>query len=194
MNRKDQDFASVKSNPLRKINEKLTQAGAWIWEHKKWIIISIATTTGVILLVKKREAMKRLFRFCTKGRSAVEPITETIVDTKPLLISDEILRHRTGIMLTATGLGGKVGMSNREINKRLVSAGLSIRLPCGEYKLTEAGKQLGEDDSKVTPWNKTVQRVQWDEAVLKVILSPEELSALDERKKHLQEIAQRATI
>ena len=47
-------------------------------------------------------------------------------------------------MLTATKLGGKVGVSNREINRRLVDAGLAVRLPCGEYILTEQGKLMGE--------------------------------------------------
>lgn len=96
-------------------------------------------------------------------------------------------------MLTATKLGGKVGVSNREINKRLVAAGLAVRLPCGDYVLTENGKLLGESGLKVTPWNYTVQLIQWDEAVLGIIFTPEELTAIADRQKRIQEILNKTT-
>lgn len=96
-------------------------------------------------------------------------------------------------MLTATKLGSKVGVSNREINRRLVNANLAIRLPCGEYKLTDTGELLGEISTKVTPWEKTVPLVQWDEAVLEIIFSPEELTDIAKRQQHIQEILNQAS-
>ena len=109
-------------------------------------------------------------------------------------IPADVLKHRTGIILTATKLGGKVGVSNREINRRLVDAGLAVRLPCGEYILTEQGKLMGESGLKVTRWNYTVPLVQWDEAVLEIIFTPEELAAVTERRKHIQEILSKASV
>lgn len=79
-----------------------------------------------------------------------------------------ILERRTGVMLTATKLGSKAGVSNREINRRLVDAGLCTRLPCGDYVLTEEGKQLGSIDLVVRSWGKTVPLVQWDKVVLDI--------------------------
>ena len=148
--------APVTPTPLEKIKENVTKAGAWIWEHKKWVVLAVATTTGVILLVKKRTAIKDFFQSLhiekLTAKSAVSEIAEENVPSIPC----DALSHRTGNMLTATKLGGKVGVSNREINKRLVAAGLAVRLPCGAYVLTENGKLLGESGLKVTPWNYTL--------------------------------------
>lgn len=185
--------APVTPTPLEKIKENVTKAGAWIWEHKKWVVLAVATTTGVILLVKKRTAIKDFFQSLhiekLTAKSAVSEIAEENVPSIPC----DALSHRTGNMLTATKLGGKVGVSNREINKRLVAAGLAVRLPCGDYVLTENGKLLGESGLKVTPWNYTAQLIQWDEAVLDIIFTPEELTAIADRQKRIQEILNKTT-
>lgn len=188
-----QNCAPVAPTPLEKIKEKVTKAGTWIWEHKKWVVLTVATTAGIILVVKKRTAIKEFFQSIhieeLTAKFAVNAITEENVPS----ISNDVLNHRTGKMLTATKLGGKVGVSNREINRRLVDAGLTIRLPCGDYILTEKGKLLGESGLKVTPWNYTVQLVQWDEVVLQLIFTPEELAANAERQKRIQEILNKTT-
>lgn len=188
-----QNCAPFVPTPLEKIKEKITKAGAWIWEHKKWVVLTVVTTAGVILVVKKRTAIKELFQSLhieeLTAKSAVNAITEENVPSIP----DDVLNHRTGKMLTATKLGGKVGVSNREINKRLVAAGLAVRLPCGDYVLTENGKLLGESGLKVTPWNYTAQLIQWDEAVLDIIFTPEELTAIADRQKRIQEILNKTT-
>ena len=185
--------APVTPTPLEKIKENVTKAGAWIWEHKKWVVLAVATTTGVILLVKKRTAIKDFFQSLhiekLTAKSAVSEIAEENVPSIPC----DALSHRTGNMLTATKLGGKVGVSNREINKRLVDAGLAIRLPCGDYILTENGKLLAESGLKVTPWNYTAPLIQWDEAVLEIIFTPDELTAIVDRQKSIQEILSKTT-
>ena len=54
--------APVTPTPLEKIKENVTKAGAWIWKHKKWVVLAVATTAGVILLVKKRTVIKDFFQ------------------------------------------------------------------------------------------------------------------------------------
>lgn len=188
-----QNCAPVTPTPLEKVKEKAAKVGTWIWEHKKWVILAVATTTGVILVVKKRTAIKDFFQSLhieqLTAKSAVNAIAEENVPSLP----GDVLNHRTGNMLTATKLGGKVGVSNREINKRLVDAGLAIRLPCGDYILTENGKLLAESGLKVTPWNYTAPLIQWDEAVLEIIFTPDELTAIVDRQKSIQEILSKTT-
>ncbi len=53
---------------------------------------------------------------------------------------------------------------------------------------------MGESGLKVTRWNYTVPLVQWDEAVLEIIFTPEELAAVTERRKHIQEILSKASV
>lgn len=48
------DFLSDKLPSAHEIKEKLTEAGTWVWEHKKWIIMAACTTGGLVLVVKKR--------------------------------------------------------------------------------------------------------------------------------------------
>lgn len=177
--------SATASNMLK---DKLAQASSWAWEHKKWILITTASAVGIIFLVKKRNAIKGLLKLSSKIRSIIDPSIKPIAKKKVPSIPSDVLEHRTGIMLTATKLGNQVGVSNREINKRLISAGLIRRLTCGECTLTEDGKLLGEASLKVTPWNKTVPLIQWDESVLNIIFSPEELAEIAERQQRIQNI------
>ena len=188
-----QNVASGTLNSTCKVKEKLKKAGRWVWDHKKWITIAITTTAGVIILVRKRNAIKDFLQALAKNDFIVASFENTLEEKELPSIPSEVLAHRTGEMLTATKLGSKVGVSNREINRRLVNANLAIRLPCGEYKLTDTGELLGEISTKVTPWEKTVPLVQWDEAVLEIIFSPEELTDIAKRQQHIQEILNQAS-
>ena len=144
-------------------------------------------------MVRKRNAIKDFLQALAKNDFIVASFENTLEEKELPSIPAEVLAHRTGEMLTATKLGSKVGVSNREINRRLVNANLAIRLPCGEYKLTDTGELLGEISTKVTPWEKTVPLVQWDEAVLEIIFSPEELTDIAKRQQHIQEILNQAS-
>lgn len=174
----NQNISLVKLTPLDKIKDRLTKTGVFVCEHKKWVVLVIGTTAGVILVVKKHTTIKELLQSFSKNKFITNPITNAITEVSVSSIPTDVLNHRTGKMLTATKLGDKVMVSNREINRRLINAGLAIRLPCGEYILTDIGKLFGKIHLKVTPWNKTVQQVQWDEIVLKIIFTPEELETL----------------
>lgn len=175
MHHAEQTFLLRSSSSAHELKEKLTQARTWAWKHRKGIIIAVTGTAGMIFLVRKRSAIKELLRSLGMEASAIEPIVTSLAEKKISAIPVDVLDHRTGVMLTATKLGNKVGVSNREINRRLIDAGLLHRLPCGECILTDDGKLLGEVSLKVTSWNKTVRRIQWDEAVLNIIFGPEEL-------------------
>ena len=141
-----QNCVPVTPTPLEKIKENVTKAGAWIWEHKKWVVLAVATTTGVILLVKKRTAIKDFFQsFHIEKLTDKSAVSEIAEENVPSILCDA-LSHRTGNMLTATKLGGKVGVSNREINKRLVAAGATGRSLrgrlCEVRHADETGSQL----------------------------------------------------
>ena len=41
------DFLSDKLPSAHEIKEKLTEAGTWVWEHKKWIIMAACATGGL---------------------------------------------------------------------------------------------------------------------------------------------------
>ena len=82
-----QNCVPATPTPLEKVREKAAKVGAWIWEHKKWVVLAVATTTGVILLVKKRTAIKDFFQslhieidrqICCKrdsrGKRAIHPL------------------------------------------------------------------------------------------------------------------------
>lgn len=134
-----------------KFKEKLTEAGAWVWEHKKWIIIAVCATGGLVLVVKKRSDISRILCSFVQTGPEGERVLESLAEEKIPLVPTRVMDRRTGVMLTATQLGSKAGVSNREINRRLVGAGLCTRLPCGDYVLTEEGKKLGKIDLVVRP-------------------------------------------
>lgn len=180
----EQIFITGSTSATHRIKAKLTQAGKWFWKHKKWIIITAFGTAGVIIVVKNRSAIKEFLHTFSRDDPIVKPMAEKKIPSIPI----DVLEARTGVMLTATKLGNKVGMSNREINKRLIKAGLAFRLPCGELELTDDGKLLGKASWKVTPWNKTIPLIQWDESVLKIIFSPEELAEIAEQQRQIQNI------
>lgn len=107
-----------------------------------------------------------------KAVSSVQPIVEEF--PKPFLPS-HIIEDLTGTHMTATRLGSIVGCSNREINKRIVAAGLATKCLDGEYMRTTLGEQLGKDIWKVTKAGHSFSNIEWDTAILKIICTPEEL-------------------
>lgn len=176
-----------------KVKAKVREIGNWVNEHKVHIIIGVTATAGTIVLFKNRDDIVtwlESFQSLSIKAKSTEPVIETITKQETPLTRPEILEKRTGNMLTATKLGRKVGLSNREINKRIVKAGLATKEPYQDYVLTEAGELFGTIGSKETPWGKDVPLVQWDESVLDIIVTPEERVTLDERQRYLKEVAQ----
>ena len=72
------DFLSDKLPSAYEIKEKLTEAGTWVWEHKKWIIIAACATGGLVLVVNKRSDMSRILgsfvQTCPEGDRVLESV------------------------------------------------------------------------------------------------------------------------
>lgn len=162
--------------------------GRWVKVHKTELIIAGITIAGTVLVVKKMNSIKGLFK-------ASEPVIPDIIKIEPVVeeivapvLSSDILDNLTGNKLTARALGDKVWCSAQAINKRIVAAGLATKLPCGEYMMTESGRMFGKDTWKTTTAGHSFSNIEWDEKILEVIFSPKELldiAAKQERARQL---------
>lgn len=148
---------------------------SWIKERKTELIITGVAVVGTVLVVKNRNSIMDLFKI-TKSVAPdnvkIEPTVEEIVAP---IISDDILNNLTGNKLTARALGDKVWCSAQAINKRIVDTGLAVKLPCGEYMMTEEGCKLGQVTWKITAAGYSFSNIEWDEKILEVIFKPKEL-------------------
>lgn len=159
----------------------------WIKAHRTELAIAGVTIVGTVLVVKNLDTIKGLFKnigLTTPKLVEVEPVIEKVA--APVLSSD-ILDNLTGNELTARALGDKVWCSAQAINKRIVAAGLAIRLPCGEYQMTEAGRLLGKNTLKTTAAGHAFSNIEWDEKILDIIFSPEELQAIAEKEMRVRQ-------
>ena len=163
-----------------KIKRGLRNTGMWIKAHKTQIYVGVTTTVSAIVLYINRAAITEWmdsFRGHHVGEKVPEPVVKSIAEKKPIPIPSEILEKRTGKMLTATELGNRVCMTAQKINKRIVNAGLAIKEFHRPYEITDRGKELGTFKSGEMPWGYEYSTPVWDEAVLELIFSPEELAA-----------------
>lgn len=99
-------------------------------------------------------------------KQAVAPICQTIIPENFKL---------TGNRFTAKDLGRKMFCSAQEINRRIIGKGLAERLPSGELSFTELGRGLGEMKWKTTWYDHNFVNIEWDEAILPLLFSAEEL-------------------
>ena len=105
-------------------------------------------------------------------------------------ISPEIqnlIDNKTGSTLTAERLGQKIGVSNREVNRRLIEKGLAERIGDSLYP-TEAGKELGVFIDKTTRYGYSFSGLEWDECVANLIFTPEEFEAAAKRAEEVRKI------
>ena len=100
----------------------------------------------------------------------------------------DLWSNLSGEKLTPSKLGDRVMMSPQQINKRLVSQGLQIRLPCGEYVMTDLGKKFGESTLKTRSHGHTFSNIEWDSRVLEIIFTPGEMQNIADRKSHIADI------
>lgn len=161
---------------------------SWVKAHKTELIIVGITTVGAVLVVKNWDSIKGLFKLTETAVSdivKVEPVAEEIVVPT---ISNDILDNLTGNKLTARALGDKVWCSAQAINKRIVAAGLAAKLPCGEYMMTDVGRILGKNTRKTTAAGHSFSNIEWDEEILEVIFSPEELMDIASKQERVRQI------
>lgn len=160
----------------------------WVKAHKTELIIAGITVVGTVLVIKNRESIKEIFKSAESivpDNVAIEPVAkEPIIP----IISNDILDNLTGNNLTARALGDKVWCSAQEINKRIVATGLAVKLPCGEYMMTEAGRMLGKNTLKTTAAGHTFSNIEWDEKILEVIFSPKELLDIAAKQAHVKQL------
>ena len=161
---------------------------SWVKAHKTELIIVGVTMLGTVLVVKNWDSIKSFIRF--SGTAMPELVTAQAVLEEAVApaISSDILDNLTGNMLTARALGNKVLCSAQAINKRIVAAGLATRLPCGEYAMTEAGCILGRSTWKTTSAGHSFSNIEWDEKILEVIFSPEELMSIAADRERMRQI------
>ena len=160
----------------------------WVKAHKTELIIAGVTVVGTVLVVKNWASIKEIF----KSAESIVPDNVTIepVAKEPIIpiISNDILDNLTGNNLTARALGDKVWCSAQEINKRIVATGLAVKLPCGEYMMTEAGRMLGKNTLKTTAAGHTFSNIEGDEKILEVIFSPKELLDIAAKQAHVKQL------
>lgn len=161
---------------------------SWVKAHKTELIIAGVTIVGTVLVVRNWDSIKGMFK-ATEAVvpyiARIEPVAEEIVVP---IISSGILENLTGNKLTARALGDKVWCSAQAINKRIVAAGLAVKLPCGEYMMTEAGRLFGKDTWKTTAAGHSFSNIEWDEKILEVIFSPEELLNIAAKQERARQI------
>ena len=161
---------------------------SWVKAHKTELIIAGVTIVGTVLVVRNWDSIKGMFK-ATEAVvpyiARIEPVAEEIVVP---IISSGILENLTGNMLTARALGDKVWCSAQAINKRIVAAGLAVKLPCGEYMMTEAGRLFGKDTWNTTAAGHSLSNIEWDEKILEVIFSPEELLDIAAKQERARQI------
>lgn len=160
----------------------------WVKTHKTELMVVGTAVFGTVLLVKNWDSMKKTFK-------VTEPFISDKVKIGPLkkdiavpVISHDILDNLAGTMLTARDLGNKVWCSAQVINKHIVSAGLATKLPSGQYTLTEAGRMLGKHTWKSSAAGHSFSNIEWDEKILEVIFSPEELLDIAEKQERARQI------
>lgn len=160
----------------------------WIKAHRTELAITGVTIVGTVLVVKNWDTIKGLFKNIGLTAPKLVEVESAIEKVTAPVLSSDILDNLTGKKLTARALGDKVWCSAQAINKRIVASGLAIRLPCGEYQMTEAGRLLGKNTSKTTAAGYAFSNIEWDEKILDIIFSPEELQAIAEKKMRVRQL------
>ncbi len=156
----------------------------WVKQHKAQIgigaLVVASSIAGVAIAVKVGHTPRLgdVRKGVGKGAySVVETVTKVTLPKVSL----------TGVEKTATGLGNDLLLSNQQINKRLVSSGMMTKEPWG-YELTDLGKLFGKDTVKVTRYGHTFSNIEWDEAVIPYIFTPDELAGIDAKKARIAQI------
>lgn len=160
------------------------KAITWVKQHRAQISVGALVVVGSIAgasIAVKTGHMPRLGDMrkstCKGAGSIVEAVKKAPLPKVSL----------TGVEKTATGLGSDLLLSNQQINKRLVSCGMMIKEPWG-YELTELGRVFGKDTVKVTRYGHTFSNIEWDEAVIPYIFTPDELAGIDAKKACIAQV------
>ncbi len=170
--------------------ERTERRGAiqWVKEHKTVLIAIGVGAIGTFFVAKNWNSIKGLFKASESAPCAIEKAATTVKETVVPTIPKDVLDNLTGNKLTARALGDKMGCTAQEINKRICTAGLAAKHPCGGYIMTEAGRLLGEETVKTTKYDYTFSNIEWDEKILELLFSKEELLEIAAKEERMQQI------
>ena len=170
--------------------ERTERRGAiqWVKEHKTVLIAIGVGAIGTFFVAKNWNSIKGLFKASESAPCAIEKAATTVKETVVPTIPKDVLDNLTGNKLTARALGDKMGCTAQEINKRICTAGLAVKHPCGGYIMTEAGRLLGEETVKTTKYDYTFSNIEWDEKILELLFSKEELLEIAAKEERMQQI------
>ena len=160
----------------------------WIKAHKAELITAGLVCVGTILLIKNWGAVVAAFEKDTHVELPAKNLPLGASAPIAAFVPKEITDNLTGTMLTATQLGEEVMCSAQSINKRIVAAGLAIRIPSGDYVLTAEGRLIGTSKLKTTRAGYAFTNIEWDKKVLDLIFNPEELAEIATRRECVKEI------
>lgn len=170
--------------------EQTERCGAiqWVKEHKTVLIAIGVGAIGTFFVAKNWNSIKGLFKASESAPCAIEKAATAVKETVVPTIPKDFLDNLTGNKLTARALGDKTGCTAQEINKRICTAGLAVKHPCGGYIMTEAGRLLGEETVKTTKYDYTFSNIEWDEEILELLFSKEELLEIAAKEERMQQI------
>lgn len=163
---------------------KKDKAIMWVKQHKAQIGIGALVVVGSIAGVSIAVKTGRMPRLGDARKSAGKGAGSVVEAFKKASLPKVSL---TGVEKTATGLGNDLLLSSQQINKRLVSSGMMTKEPWG-YELTELGRLFGKDTVKVTRYGHTFSNIEWDEAVIPYLFTPDELAGIDAKKARIAQI------
>lgn len=163
---------------------KKDKAIMWVKQHKAQIGVGALVVAGSVAGVAIAAKTGHLPRLGAASKGASK-VASTVIETVKKAPLPKV--NLTGVEKTATGLGNDLLLSNQQINKRLVSNGMMTKEPWG-YELTELGKLFGKDTIKVTRYGHTFSNIEWDEAVIPYIFTPDELAGIDAKKARIAQI------
>lgn len=162
----------------------------WIKDHKRGIGIGVAVTAvsvvGGIIIYKNWDSIKEILPRGTSLDDVKEAFTVKAVKTPQIVIPQQVAL--TGIKKTATELGYDAYTSAQKINKKLIEAGLAERMPDGTLSLTDLGTQFGEYTTKVRASGYEFTNIEWDDSVLGLILTEEEMARIEKLREELKPI------
>lgn len=158
---------------------KRKASAVWQWckEHPwktAFIVITVVGIPVLYVVTKDKIVVKQVLK---NSDAAQKLTTETATEALPATLPVEVLEQLTGNRQTARALGDIVGESAQQITKRLIAAGLAERTPNGDVVSTALGKPLCELTWKTTYAGHNFTNLEWDDSVLQLIFSPEELAA-----------------
>ena len=169
----------------------------WIKDHKKEIIYTALTITGIVvtgyIVYKNKDKVTAVMYTASekikkiKHKNFVEKCVDSKDSIKKLADNTMNLSELTGEYLTATDLGKEVAESNQTINKKLVEHGFVNKYSNG-YELTDKGKKYGIEKFKERAWGYPFSNIEWDKSILKQLFSPEELAEKERKRLRALEI------